>query len=171
MRLADIFPKLNENTGYFRPNVTFDDDVPIQYVHIIEQHVVRVAQILAPYGLQKLAKTLVYIYDVNASGMATNDHIAIGYDASYGAEHYVETIIHELGHVFDLRAKHAGIQQDIMAMYNQARSYPSLFPSEYSKTNFQEYWAECFAGYFLGTLSSTLSSWVGDMIEEYKSYI
>lgn len=93
---------------------------------------------------------------------------------------YDYVLIHELGHRFQFMCGYMvpsgsttglTLNQVVDSMYYHAYSNDhSLFPTEYSKTNTIEFWAESFAYYYLGLLGNIphMQKWVEECIKEYK---
>lgn len=89
---------------------------------------------------------------------------------------FVNNIVHELGHRFHFRcggstrtAAMSPIDQHISVQYARCQQYPQLFPTEFSKSNFREFWAECFGLFVRGRLTGEMAEWTARTIETFKS--
>jgi hypothetical protein len=83
----------------------------------------------------------------------------------YGLTH---AIIHEFGHRFEYRfpsSRTAMSERYQWCLHND----PGSFPRDYSRGNFGEFWADCFAAWALGAnLKPHLVEWVEFIIKTYK---
>ena len=85
-----------------------------------------------------------------------------------GEQHLIHAIIHEFGHRFEHRFP--SCRTDLNERYQWCLyNDPTAFPRDYSRTNFGEFWADCFASWTLGThLKPHLLEWVEHIIKTYK---
>jgi hypothetical protein len=76
----------------------------------------------------------------------------------------IHAIIHEFGHRFEYRFP--GCRVHLNDRYNWClQNDPGAFPRDYSRNNFGEFWADCFASWVLGTpLKPHITSFVEHIV-------
>ncbi len=103
---------------------------------------------------------------------ADNDSLRI--TPGYSVNDLVPLIIHEFGHRFHNRGcprgVFTGIDTEIADKYAYCMSHDtSVFVSNYSRTNRNEFWAEHFAGWVMGTMpGNRVGPWIGEMVAKYN---
>lgn len=107
-----------------------------------------------------------------AGQFAFDDNISINIELQRNG--YVLALFHELGHRFHIRKRESPnqegeIDRQIKAWFEIAKRDASFMPSDYARTNYMEFWAECFCFYMAGTLGNArLRTWVKSMIVAFR---
>jgi len=152
-------------------------------------------KILSPWGIAKLVTNTKIRFGAiqeHVGGLYWHpplDKVEISYNNGLfptkgGFRNYRWTLIHELGHRFDFNCNSVPpnsserrlLREYCSVVFNRGANngYPArVFPTQYSKTNSKELWAECFVGFLSPTsytqcnMDPQMNTWVKKCLELY----
>jgi hypothetical protein len=81
-----------------------------------------------------------------------------------------DAIIHELGHTLNYRVSSSLIEAFVKYFVMIRRDDDDWFPTDYSRTNFMEFFAEVFAAYVYGRLNEKQHNWMQRFAKRYMAW-
>ena len=163
-------PAADEKRNVGKTELVYYENVSPRTRDALEVAVSRARQALGAKNLAWIMDTRILI-KTSAKWTGTyeahNDSLWI--TPSGSTDFLVRLLVHEFGHRFHTKRAH-GLDYEISSKYSYCMANDrSVFVSDYSRTNREEFWAEHFAGWVMGSMPrNRLGPWVGDMIAKYN---